>query len=192
MTLVSRHTSTGEAPQCHAAHSSWAWPRGRSAHVGCGAVPTTERSRAGGRAPGWPVNRTSTTRPAVPAPRSLDACSAAAARWRAGRVRAAASLAGHAAAVTVIHALGDTAVTASNDGTARVWHLGTVPRQLCLLPHSGAPVVAAALLSPDLAVTATAAAAHLWRGGRRVRSFAVQSPVRWSRHRSGRGRAVPS
>jgi hypothetical protein len=102
----------------------------------------------------------------------------AAARWRSGRVRAAASLAGHAAGVTRIHAAGDAAVTASLDGTARVWRLGAAPRQLAALPHSGAPVVAAALISEDLAVTATAAAAHLWRRGARVRSFPVQSPVR--------------
>ncbi|GBF89569.1 hypothetical protein Rsub_02287 [Raphidocelis subcapitata] len=104
----------------------------------------------------------------------------ASARWRAGRVRAAVVLSSHAQAVTAIDAdaagASGAAVTASADGAARLWQLSPPPgREAAVLPHA-APLVAAALAGPGLVVTATAAAAHLWRRAARVRSFPITSP----------------
>jgi hypothetical protein len=98
--------------------------------------------------------------------------------------------------VTAIRSDGaDLVITASADGTARAWDLNGPGRQLHALRHA-APVAAAAALSPEVAVTATAAAAHLWRRGARARSFPLQAPVSGrglsSGRRSGRARRRPA
>lgn len=98
------------------------------------------------------------------------------ARWAAGRSRSVATLTGHGAAITALHigAPAGLAVTGSSDGAALVWDLerGVLLRAL----HHAAPVVSVAAVSPQVTVTATAAAAHLWRRGARARSFPVASP----------------
>lgn len=106
-----------------------------------------------------------------------------AARLGLGRARCPAALPGHTAAVAAVSVAADVAaaVTASADGSARIWQLGGGggggARQLAVLQHT-APVVAAVAISAELAVTATAAGAQLWRRGQRVRAFPVHTPVR--------------
>lgn len=99
---------------------------------------------------------------------------AAAAKWRSGKLLLSATLAGHRGPVTCIAALQHIIATGSSDCSARVWDLQE-SRQLQLLQHAE-PLVAVALPSVSLCVTATAQSAHLWRQGKAIRRFDV-TPV---------------
>jgi WD40 repeat protein len=101
-------------------------------------------------------------------------CRAAAAKWRAGKLLLSATLPGHTGSITCIASLQHLIATGSSDCSARVWDL-QAGRQLQLLQHAE-PLVAVALPSVSLCVTATAKSAHLWRQGKAVRRFDV-TPV---------------
>lgn len=79
---------------------------------------------------------------------------------------------GHTAPVTCIAVTYGIVITGSSDGTARVWDLSRGVQQHVLRMPSQEPVVAVALPSVSLAVTATAkGGAVLWRGGAAIRRF---------------------
>lgn len=68
--------------------------------------------------------------------------------------------------------LHNTLITGSSDGSARVWDLGAGRQQHLLQMPGQEGLVAVALPSVVLAVTATArAGAVLWRAGKAVRRF---------------------
>jgi hypothetical protein len=103
---------------------------------------------------------------------------AAAAKWRSGKLLLSATLPSHTGPVTCIATLQHIIATGSSDGSAAVWDMqqGSL---LHLLRHSEpvpAPVLAAALPSVSLCVTATALSACLWRQGKAIRRFNV-TPV---------------
>lgn len=84
----------------------------------------------------------------------------------------AATFNGHTAPVTCIAVTDGVVITGSSDGTARVWHLSRGVQQHMLQMPSQEPVVAVALPSVSLAVTATAKGGGvLWKGGAAIRRF---------------------
>jgi WD40 repeat protein len=79
---------------------------------------------------------------------------------------------GHSGPVTCIGVLDNIAITGSTDGTARVWDLVRSTQQHVLQMPGRECVVAVALPSVSLAVTATArGGAVLWRAGAAIRRF---------------------
>jgi WD40 repeat protein len=102
---------------------------------------------------------------------TLCCCRAAAAKWRAGKLLLSTTLRGHTGPVTCIAALQHIIATGSSDCSARLWDLQQ-GLQLQLLQHAE-PLVAVALPSVSLCVTATAKAGYLWRQGKLIRRFNV-------------------
>jgi WD40 repeat protein len=97
---------------------------------------------------------------------------AASAKWVSGRLTVSSTLTGHSGPVTCMSTLHTLVITGSSDGTARVWDLAHNRQQHLLQMPGQEGVVAVALPSVSLAVTATArGGAVLWRAGRAIRRF---------------------
>lgn len=117
----------------------------------------------------------------VPACLHLPPHRAASAKWCAGKLSLAATLTGHTGPVTCLDIIDSTVVTGSADGTARVWDLRRGVQLHVLHMPAAAAVVAVALASVSLAVTATARnGVLLWRGATPLRRFEAM-PVRMKR-----------
>lgn len=104
----------------------------------------------------------------------VSVCRAATAKWCSGRLTISATINGHSGPVTCIDVLDNTVITGSSDGTACVWNLANSTQQQQLQMPGKEAVVAVALPSISLAVTATAkGGAVLWRAGKAIRRFQV-------------------
>eukprot|EP00877_Chromochloris_zofingiensis_P008300 jgi/Chrzof1/3723/Cz13g06170.t1 len=96
---------------------------------------------------------------------------AASARWKLGRLHCTAALAGHKASVTGLAVVDDVILSGSTDATARLWQVNGCSghtQLLHVLRHPG-PVVAVALASRAVAVTATSQNAYFWKAGKCVK-----------------------